>query len=89
MVTEDLKEERKKFSYKKAVSYSIGQLSDIASYQAFTFLTFTYYFAVVKIDIIPISIGFIIWSIWNSLNDTFIGYLSDKTHTRWDEDFLG
>jgi len=87
MVTEDLKEERKKFSYKKAISYSIGQLSDIASYQAFTFLTFTYYFAVVRIDIVPISIGFIIWSIWNSLNDTFIGYLSDRTHTRWGRRF--
>jgi len=87
MVTEDLKVERSKFSYKKAVSYSIGQLSDIASYQAFTFLTFTYYFAVVGIDIVPISIGFIIWSIWNSLNDTFIGYLSDKTHTRWGRRF--
>ncbi|MHA1374548.1 MAG: MFS transporter [Promethearchaeota archaeon] len=87
MVTEDLKVERKKFSYKKAVSYSIGQLSDISSYQAFTFLTFTYYFAVVKIGIVPISIGFIIWSIWNSFNDTFIGYLSDKTHTRWGRRF--
>ena len=87
MVTEDLQVERKKFSYKKAVSYSIGQLSDISSYQAFTFLTFTYYFAVVKIDIVSISIGFIIWSIWNSFNDTFIGYLSDKTHTRWGRRF--
>ncbi|MHA1624916.1 MAG: MFS transporter [Promethearchaeota archaeon] len=87
MTTEDLNVERKKFSYKKAVSYSIGQLSDIASYQAFTFLTFTYYFAVVGIDILSISIGFIIWSIWNSFNDTFIGYLSDKTHTRWGRRF--
>ena len=87
MVTEDLNVERTKFSYKKAVSYSIGQLSDIASYQAFTFLTFTYYFAVVHIDIVSISIGFIIWSIWNSFNDTFIGYLSDRTNTRWGRRF--
>ena len=63
----------RKFSYKRAVSYSIGQIADIASYQAFTFLTFTFYFAVVKIDIGLISIAFIIWSIWNSFNDTFIG----------------
>jgi len=76
-----------KFSYKKAISYSIGQISDISSYQAFTFLTFTYYFAVVGIEILWISIGFIIWSIWNSFNDTFIGYLSDRTHTRWGRRF--
>ncbi|TFG22752.1 MAG: MFS transporter [Promethearchaeota archaeon] len=82
-MNEELKPTEKRFSYKKAVSYSIGQLSDIASYQAFTFLTFTYYFAVVGIDIVFISIGFIIWSFWNSFNDTLIGYLSDRTHTRW------
>lgn len=76
-----------KFSYKKAISYSIGQISDISSYQAFIFLTFTYYFAVVGIEILWISIGFIIWSIWNSFNDTFIGYLSDRTHTRWGRRF--
>jgi glycoside/pentoside/hexuronide:cation symporter, GPH family len=76
-----------KFSYKKAISYSIGQLSDIASYQAFTFLTFTFYFAVVGINIGLISLGFIIWSVWNSFNDTIIGYLSDRTHTRWGRRF--
>ncbi|NVM18410.1 MAG: MFS transporter [Candidatus Lokiarchaeota archaeon] len=75
--------QKSKFSYKRAVSYSIGQISDIASYQAFTFLTFTFYFAVVGLDIGWITLGFIIWSIWNSFNDTFIGYLSDRTHTRW------
>jgi len=73
----------RKFSYKRAVSYSIGQISDIASYQAFTFLSFTFYFAVVGLNIGWIILGFIIWSIWNSFNDTFIGYLSDRTHTRW------
>ncbi|MFX1379660.1 MAG: MFS transporter [Promethearchaeota archaeon] len=76
-----------KFSYKRAARYGIGQLSDIASYQAFTFLTFTFYFAVVGIDIVWISIGFIIWSIWNSFNDTFIGYLSDRTHSKWGRRF--
>ncbi|MFX0002207.1 MAG: MFS transporter [Candidatus Hodarchaeota archaeon] len=80
-------EESGKFSYKRAVGYGIGQLSDIASYQAFTFLTFTFYYAIVQINIVWISIGFIIWSIWNSFNDTFIGYLSDRTHTKWGRRF--
>lgn len=76
-----------KFSYKKASAYGIGQLSDIASYQAFTFLTFTFYYAVVKINIVWISLGFIIWSIWNSFNDTIIGYISDRTHSKWGRRF--
>ncbi len=87
MVKEDLNLEQTKFSYKRASAYGIGQISDIASYQAFTFLTFTFYYAVVGIDIVWISIGFVIWSIWNSLNDTFIGYLSDRTHTKWGRRF--
>ncbi|MFX0018668.1 MAG: MFS transporter [Promethearchaeota archaeon] len=87
MVNKNSKLERKKFSYKRAAAYGIGQLSDIASYQAFTFLTFTFYFAVVGIEIFWISIGFIIWSIWNSFNDTFIGHLSDRTHTKYGRRF--
>ncbi|MFX0032225.1 MAG: MFS transporter [Candidatus Hodarchaeota archaeon] len=79
--------EGKKFSYKRAISYGIGQIADISSYQAFTFLTFTFYFAVVRIDILWISIGFIIWSIWNSFNDTIIGYLSDTTKSKWGRRF--
>ena len=75
--------QKRKFSYLRAVAYSVGQISDIASYQAFTFLAFTFYFAVVGLDIEWITLGFIIWSIWNSFNDTFIGSLSDRTHTRW------
>jgi len=83
----DIDKREKKFSYKKAIAYSVGQISDISSYQVFTFLTFTYYFAVVGIEIWLISLGFILWSLWNSFNDTFIGYLSDRTHTRWGRRF--
>jgi GPH family glycoside/pentoside/hexuronide:cation symporter len=71
------------YTNKKLASYGIGQISDITSYQTFSFLVFTFYFAVVGINVILITIGFIIWSIWNSLNDPFIGYLSDRTHTKW------
>lgn len=71
------------YSNKRFASYGIGQTSDIAAYQTFTFLVFTFYFAVIGINIVLITIGFIIWSIWNSLNDPLIGYLSDRTHTKW------
>lgn len=86
-MSKERKEGNKKFSYKRATGYGIGQLSDIASYQAFTFLTFTFYYAVIGIDIGWIMLGFIIWSIWNSFNDTIIGYFSDRTHTKWGRRF--
>ena len=78
-----MSERKNGYSNKKLAAYGTGQISDITAYQTFSFLVFTFYFAVVGINVILITIGFIIWSIWNSLNDPFIGYLSDRTHTKW------
>jgi len=72
-----------RFSFKKAASYSTGQIADQAAYQTFTFLVFTFYYTVIKLRIEFITIGFIIWAVWNSLNDPMLGYLSDRTHTRF------
>ena len=71
------------YSNKKAAAYSVSQIVNTAAFQSFSLLTFTFYFAVVGINVILISIGFLIWSIWNSINDPMLGYLSDRTHTRW------
>ena len=83
MSNKQKKKEEVEYSSKKAAAYSFGQLPVIISYQGFTFLVFTFYFAVVGLNVVLISIGFIIWSIWNGVNDPFLGTLSDKTHTRW------
>lgn len=68
---------------KKAVFYSFGQISDQTAYQSFILLIFTFYFAVVGIDVWLITLGYAIWAVWNAINDPLIGYLSDRTHTRW------
>ena len=75
--------EENKGTLKKAFFYSFGQISDQTAYQSFILLVFTFYFAVVRIDIWLITLGYSIWSVWNMLNDPMIGYLSDRTHTRW------
>jgi len=38
---------------------------------------------VVQLNITIITIGFIIWAVWNAFNDPMLGYLSDRTHTRF------
>jgi len=76
-------DEREKFSYRRSISYGVGQLSDITAYQTFTFLVFTFYYAVIGINIISIMVAFIIWALWNSFNDSLIGFVSDRTHTKW------
>ncbi|MHA1689522.1 MAG: MFS transporter [Promethearchaeota archaeon] len=75
--------EKKNNLIKTAAIYSFGQIGDITAYQTFTFLIFTFYYAVVGINVILISIGFIIWSVWNAFNDPLLGALSDRTHTRF------
>ena len=62
---------------KKAAAYSTSQIVNTAAYQTFALLTFTFYFAVIGINVNLITIGFIIWSVWNSINDPVLGALSD------------
>lgn len=67
---------------KKAAFIGIGTVSDVTAYQSFILLIFTFYYAVVGIEIGLITIGFIIWSVWNAFNDPIIGYISDRTHSK-------
>ena len=68
---------------KKAAFIGIGTVSDVTAYQSFILLIFTFYYAVVGIEIGLITVGFIIWSVWNAFNDPIIGYISDRTHSKW------
>jgi len=74
---------QEKSGFKHYIAYGFAQFSDIIAYQSFTLLIFTFYYTNVGLDVELITLGFIIWSIWNSVNDPLQGYLSDKTHTKW------
>jgi len=71
------------FSIRNATAYGIGQFSDTMAIQMFVFFIFTFYYAVVGINVNLIAIGYIIWSLWNSINDPLLGALSDRTKTKW------
>jgi GPH family glycoside/pentoside/hexuronide:cation symporter len=76
-------EEKVEYKPGNKIAFGIGATSDNITYQAFTFLVFTFYYAVVGIDVNMVTIGFILWSLWNAFNDPILGFLSDKTKTRW------
>ena len=78
-----MKKKEEKFSIGHGVAYSIGQFTSTTSYQMFSFLIFTFYYAVVGINVVLITFGFIIWSVWNAINDPLLGALSDRTRTKW------
>jgi len=77
-----LTSENEKKTGRIAAIFSFGQIADITAYQSFILLIFTFYYSVVGIGMELITIGFIIWSIWNAFNDPILGYFSDRTHTK-------
>jgi len=71
------------YSTKKAIGYGIGQFSDTIVIQMFNMYVFTFYFTLVIKDVDLITIAFIIWALWNSINDPMMGALSDRTKSRF------
>ncbi len=66
--------------------FGIGEIPDLIAYQGFTFLIFTFYSAVMRVNVQAITVIYIIWTLWNSLNDVIFGTLSDRTRLK---KFLG
>ncbi len=72
-----------KYSNKKGILFGIGQFSDAIASQMFTIYVFTFYYSIIDLDINLITFGFILWSVWNAINDPLLGALSDRTKTKW------
>jgi len=72
--------ELEKYDLKNKLAFGVGNIGDMIAYQSFTLLIFVFYFAIVIKDAILITIGFIIWSLWNAFNDPLLGWLSDRTN---------
>ncbi len=66
-------------SSKKRFLFGLSAFPDQLTYQSFTILVFTYYFAVVGIPIFQMWLAFVIWGVWNAINDPLLGSLSDRT----------
>ncbi|MBD3253930.1 MAG: MFS transporter [Candidatus Lokiarchaeota archaeon] len=75
--------EEMEFSKVQKWSFSLSSLSTYFIMGAFNIWVFSFYFVAVGLPTIYIMLAFILWTIWNSINDPLIGYLSDRTHTRW------
>lgn len=75
-------EETTEYTFKKAFFYSFAGFTDVIFLQFFTFLLFTFYFAVIGLDSALISLGFIIWAIWNAINDPMLGAISDRSNLK-------
>ncbi len=79
-VTKDGKHD---ISLKTTLAYGCANFADNSATQLFSFLLFTFYYAVVGLNVNLITMGFIIWSIWNATNDPLIGSWSDRSKSKW------
>ncbi|MFX0208129.1 MAG: MFS transporter [Candidatus Hodarchaeota archaeon] len=69
------------------VSYGSGKFLAEFFAQAFGVIVFFYYEVVVDLDVGLAALGFILYSLWNALNDPLIGYLTEKHTTRFSSKF--
>ncbi|MHA1110106.1 MAG: MFS transporter, partial [Promethearchaeota archaeon] len=64
------------------IAFNFGNLALWAVNAAFSTWVFSFYFSALGMDPWLISLAFVIWSLWNAINDPLIGYISDRTKTK-------
>ena len=74
----------KRFGLGQKMSFGLGTFAPWFINTAFNVWVFTFFFSAVGLNVMYIMLAFILWTIWNAVNDPLIGYLSDRTHTRFD-----
>ncbi|MDI6893054.1 MAG: MFS transporter [Bacillota bacterium] len=75
---------RKRLSTARMLAYSLGSLGASVPGQAFSTYAVFFYVDVLKLPALWVAtIGMTIYGIWNAVNDPLLGYLSDRTSTRW------
>jgi len=72
-----------RFSKGQKWSFGMGTFAQFFIMSAFNTWVFSFYFTAVGLPLSYLMTAFLIWTIWNAINDPLIGYLSDRTRTRW------
>jgi GPH family glycoside/pentoside/hexuronide:cation symporter len=85
MTDSKLQSELKFEGYGRRQKWSFGMSSFALFFinSAFNTWVFSFYFTAVGLEALTITTAFILWTIWNAFNDPMIGFLSDRTKTRW------
>lgn len=78
----ELTNERYYSSKGQQIAFNFGNLALWAVNAAFSTWVFSYYFSALNLSARYIGLAFVIWSLWNAINDPLIGYISDRTKTK-------
>ena len=82
-MTEVLEERKNWHSKKTVLGFSLGPLVDQMSHQAFQSLIFVFYFSVMGVNVANLAWSFLIFAIWDSINDPLMGPISDRTKSKF------
>ncbi|HME55105.1 MAG TPA: MFS transporter [Candidatus Lokiarchaeia archaeon] len=75
--------DEQQFGIRQKWSFGLGSFAQWFMNGAFTTWVFSFYFSAIKLPVYYISLAYVIWTIWNAFNDPLIGFISDRTKTRW------
>jgi len=67
----------------KKVAYSSGALGSALSNNAFTAFVIFFYVDQLKLPVALVSVAWILYGMWNAVNDPLLGYISDRTRSRF------
>lgn len=64
-------------------SFGMGSFAQWFINSAFNVWVFAFYFTAVGLPVGWIMLAYILWTFWNAVNDPLLGYISDRTRTKW------
>ncbi len=65
-------------SFKKLISFSFGYLLVFFFIGQFNTYVFYYYEVEIGLPVVLLGLAFVIFAIWNMINDPLLGYLTDR-----------
>lgn len=72
-----------KYPSKIHVSFAFGYFVRSFLFTVFAARVFAFYENEIRLDVTLVLIGYVIYGIWNMINDPFLGYISDKPNRLW------
>jgi GPH family glycoside/pentoside/hexuronide:cation symporter len=77
----------RKYEYPKIIMMSYGARELFSQWitAAFGFTVFFYYESVIGLDVKLAALAYIIYQVWNAINDPMTGYLMERVHFPWEK----
>ena len=70
------------FGKGQKLSFGLGSYAQWFIQTAFNVWIFSFYFGAIGLPVTYILLAFLIWTVWNAINDPLVGYISDRVRTR-------